>query len=247
VAPANDIEVGSPPDYSFAKSPKWMLSHLLVAALIAAMVFAGLWQVNRHQSRAERNDRIAERALEAPTQLASIAVPGNDFSLGEEEQFRRVTVTGEYRFEDEVLIRNRTFEGAPGWWVLTPLVTEDGWAVAVNRGWIPLSFSADEARPGVELPPGMVTVQGTIQPTRTAQGFQVSDPATGKLTSLARPDLERFAQQLGYDLAPVVLQIEEPDGLELTALPRPLTLPALDSGPHASYAVQWFIWLGRTR
>jgi len=235
------LPVGAQPDYSFARRPKWMLSHVLVALLVGAMVVAGIWQINRHSERGDRNDLVTERAAQDPVPLGAIAGPDTVSSIGEDEQFRRVVVTGEYRHEDEVLIRNRTYEGAPGWWVLTPLVTNEGWGVAVNRGWIALAFDADEPRPGTEAPTGTVEIVGTIQPARVAEGFQVSDPAEGRLSTLGRPDVERLAAQVDYEMSPVVLRIDEESAAGQT-LPVPLALPSLDAGPHASYAVQWFIF-----
>lgn len=235
-------KVETTPDYSFVRRPKWLVSHVLVLALVVAMVIAGLWQINRHSERGERNDLVTERAAQAPVALGLIAAPGTPTSIGEDEQFRRVTVTGEYRPEDEVLIRNRTYEGSPGWWVLTPLVTDEGWAVAVNRGWISLAFEPDAARPGTEAPTGVVEIVGTIQPARVAEGFQVADPEEGRLSTLGRPDVERLAAQVDYQMSPVVLRVDEASASTGTGLPVPLSLPSLDAGPHASYAVQWFIF-----
>ena len=233
--------VQEPPDYSFARRPKWVLSHVLVALLIVTMVIAGLWQIDRHRDRGARNDVAAARLDVAPVPLAGVAAPGADASVGEEEQFRQVRVSGEYRVEDEVLIRNRSYEGSPGWWVLTPFLTDEGWAVAVNRGWLPLTFEADEPRPGTEPPDGRIEITGTVQPARTAEGFQVADPVEGRLSSLGRPDVERLAQQVDYELSPIVLQLD-PASAGNNPQPLPLDLPTLDAGPHASYAAQWFIF-----
>jgi len=232
---------GQAPDYRFARRPKWILSHVLVAALVLAMLGAGVWQINRHGERSDRNDVVRARSGEAPVDLASVAPPGSSADVGESQQFRRVRLMGEYRVQDEVLIRNRTFDGSPGWWVVTPFVSTDGWAVAVNRGWIPLTFDADAPRPGTEPPTGIVELVGTVHPTRTAEGFQVADPAEGTLTSLARPDVARLAAQVNYPMSPVVVRID-PATVDAAALPMPLAPPPLDAGPHASYAVQWFIF-----
>jgi surfeit locus 1 family protein len=229
------------PDYRFVRRPTWILSHILVVGLVAAMLFAGIWQVNRHSERGDRNELITARVEQSPVALASVAPPGTDPVVGEAEQYLRVVVTGEYRTEDEVLIRNRTLEGSPGWWVLTPFVTDDGWAVAVNRGWIPRSFEADAPRPGTEPASGRIEIVGTIQPARTAEGFQVADPEDGRLSTLGRPDVARLDEQVAYDLSPVVLRLD-PLAVEPDVLPTPLSLPPLDAGPHASYAVQWFIF-----
>jgi len=218
-----------------------MLSHLLVALLVGAMVTAGLWQIDRHRERAERNEVITERSAKGAVPLAMVAPPGTSRSVGETEQFRRVRIVGTYQRDDEVLVRNRTFDGAPGYWVLTPLLTDEGWGVAINRGWIPSAFDPDAARPGTEAPAGEIVIEGWVQPSRRAEGFQKEDPATGVLTSLARPNVERLAQQLRYELAPVVVQLES-DGAATSELPLLLSLPPLDGGPHASYAVQWFVF-----
>jgi len=250
--PEPDAPGGTPPgfadtpDCSFVRRPKWILSHVGVLLLIVAMIGAGVWQIGRHRERADRNELIEARAAEQPVDLGAVVTVTDDDSVGDAEQYRRVTVTGEYRTEDEVLIRNRTYDGAPGWWVITPLVTEDGWAVAVNRGWIPLVFEADAPRPGTEPPDGRITVTGTVQPSRRAEGLQVADPAEGRLSSLARPNVERLAAQLDYPLLPVLVQLDDdtpadaPPGEDVQ--PIPLSLPSLDGGPHASYAVQWFVF-----
>ena len=229
------------PDYGFARRPKWVVSHVLVAALVIAMAIAGMWQINRHGERGERNELVVARALQEPVPLVSIAPPGAPIEIGDQEQFRRVTITGTYRPEDEVLVRNRSYEGSPGWWVLTPFVTDEGWGVAVNRGWIPLSYKAGELRPGTEAPSGTIEILGTVQPARVAEGFQVADPEEGRLLTLGRPDVARLAQQLDYDLSPVVVRIDPASAGEQVQ-PIPLALPELDGGPHASYAVQWFIF-----
>lgn len=240
-APTPHDPDGGNPDYSFLRRPKWVLSHVAVLALVVAMVGAGLWQIDRHGERADRNDLIESRAAEEPVDIGEVVSPGDDPSIGDSEQYRQVAVTGEYRPEDEVLVRNRTYDGAPGFWVITPLITDDGSAVAINRGWIPLRFDADSDRVGTEPPAGEVTVIGTIQPSVTAEGLQVADPDEGRLTSLARPDIERLAAQLSYPLLPVLVQLAEETRIE-DAQPIPLALPSLDGGPHASYAVQWFVF-----
>lgn len=223
-------------DWGFLTRPKWMLSHLLVLVLVAAMVAAGLWQLQRHGERSDRNDLIRGRSELAPVDLAEVATPASPVDVGELEQYRQVSVTGTYVAEDQVLVRNRSFDGAPGLWVLTPIATDDGWAAIVNRGWVPSSFADEELVP----PPGRVTIAGWIQPSRTAEGLQASDPATGRLESLARPDVERIARQVAYPVVPIVVQLRaERVGAEP---PIPLPLPALDGGPHLSYAAQWFIF-----
>jgi cytochrome oxidase assembly protein ShyY1 len=50
-------------------------------------------------------------------------------------------------------VSNRTYEGAPGYWVLTPLVTSDGTGVVVNRGWVPMAIGDPTASSKPTHPP----------------------------------------------------------------------------------------------
>ena len=145
--------------------------------------------------------------------------------------------------EDEVLVRSRPLDGAPGSWVLTPLKLDDGRGVVINRGWIPRSFGPDDARDSIDPPGGDVTVSGFARKTQRQQGLGAKDAPTGVLSSLARADLERLAQQIDYELLPVFVQLEELDpSLVAGELPIPLKLPPLDEGPHFGYMVQWAIY-----
>ena len=231
--------------YAFLLRPKWIASHVLVGALIVTMVFLGFWQLNRLDQRQSTNDEAISRIGEPEVDIADLASATDDYSVGADVRFRLARVSGEYLNDDEVLVLNRSLNGAPGYWVLTPLLTNDGTAVVVNRGWIPFRLTPGAPRPEAAAPSGLVEVSGLVRETVTAQGIQSSDPNGGVLDALARPDLERYQRQLGYQIAPVFLQAESTlaaGGLVEPGLPVPLQRPVLDDGPHFSYAMQWFIF-----
>ena len=89
--------------YRFALRPRWILSHLFVLALVAAMVTAGFWQISRLQDKRDRNDRVAARTALAPVDVQGLAEPGS-FDTVSDLEFRRVTATGRYLPADEVLV-----------------------------------------------------------------------------------------------------------------------------------------------
>ncbi len=227
--------------YKFALRPKWLLSHALMAVLIVLAVVLGFWQLDRLDGRRSTNREIAAGLAVAALPIDQIVGVSDGYDIGAEVRFRLAQARGTYVAEDEVLVLNRSLNGAPGYWVLTPLILDSGDALIVNRGWVPFSPGPGEPRPGTEAPTGEVRVEGMVRQTVVAQRLQRADPAEGVLAALARPDLARLAQQLTYDVLPVYLQLEaqDPPGL---GLPRLLPRPELSEGPHLGYAVQWFIF-----
>jgi cytochrome oxidase assembly protein ShyY1 len=153
-----------------------------------------------------------------------------------------VTITGSYDTANEVMIRARTQDGRPGVWVVTPLVQDTGAAVLVVRGFLPTQGTLDAVPADAEPPSGEITVDGMVQATQTRGSFGGTDPADGHLTTMARVDVERVAQQVPYSLYPVWVQLQKQEPAQPGREPEALPPPELDDGPHLSYAVQWFIF-----
>jgi cytochrome oxidase assembly protein ShyY1 len=229
--------------YRFAWRPRWILSHILVGTLVVFMIWAGFWQLRRFHERGDLNRLYAERREAATADVGEVIDPAADFDGDEVEDalYRRVTATGTYDVDAEVLVRNRTQDGRPGVWVLTPLVTGDGTALIVNRGFVPVSGTPDQLPAAAAAPDGRVTVSGLLQRTQTRGRFQPSDPATGTLDVLSRVDLERLQKQVPEDLYPAWLLLQDQS--------PPLTgnVPILVAPPepfsetqNLSYAFQWF-------
>ena len=60
-------------DWGFLRAPKWIVSHVAVLALVLAMISAGIWQINRHGERADRNDLVRARSELAAVDIAAVA------------------------------------------------------------------------------------------------------------------------------------------------------------------------------
>lgn len=227
-------------------TPRWLVSHVLVVALVVLLVNLGLWQLRRLDERRADNARVAA-ALAQPVvdvaALAPVAGPRAGLDAGEAVEWRRARATGRYALDEQVLVRSRSLDGRPGSWAVTPLVLDDGTAVAVNRGWVPIGEDGpDGPPPAASAPPdGRVTVTGVLRATEERGRFGPTDPEDGRLASLARLDVGRLDQQVAADLYPVALQLESSDPPPPGDLPVPVPLPDVDDeGPHLSYAVQWF-------
>jgi surfeit locus 1 family protein len=225
--------------YRFALRPRWIISHTFVATMVVLFVIAGFWQLSRLQEKRDRNARVTARTAQAVADAADLAAPG-DYEGAKGLEFRRATATGTYRADQEVLVRGRSRDSAPGSWVLTPLELDDGTAVVVNRGWIPNGGEYEAVPKRFAAPDGEVTVEGLVRRTETKGRFGSTDPATGTLTDLARADVARLDQQVDEDVLPFYLQLQEQVPAVADTAPRPVPAPELDEGPHLSYALQWF-------
>ena len=223
--------------YAFARRPWWIAGHVVAVVAVVSFVLLGLWQLRRHDDRREFNQRL-ESQLEAPAQTLQelVAQYGED---GGVLDLRRVEVAGTYALADEVILRNRTQSGRSGHDVLTPLETGDGRAVVVNRGWVPLDVEGPPVV-GAEPPTGEVIVYGIVRATQERGSFGPLDPATGRLDRISRIDVARLQQQTPQDLYPFSIQLDKQDPGQAQDFPVPQPVPSPESGPHLSYAVQWF-------
>ncbi len=136
-------------------------------ALFAAFVSLGVWQVQRMAWKHALIERVSTRA-EAPPVPAP--PPAAWPAIGREsDEYRRVTVRGMLHGGQEALVQASTAIGA-GFWVLTPLTTDEGWTVLVNRGFVDAAHRDPATRPDPARG-GPVTVTGLLRITEPGGGF----------------------------------------------------------------------------
>ncbi|MGQ0826692.1 MAG: SURF1 family protein [Actinomycetota bacterium] len=212
---------------------RWLVGHALVVAVAAAFVGLGVWQYGRHQD-AGRAEDAARAAFGAPAPaLTSDNAPPSG---------TRVELTGTYRSEGEVLLRNRVRDGDGGYDILTPMRTAAGEDVIIDRGWLPRRVvdGADaDAEVDTAVPTGSIVVRGIVQEPRALQPQDSVDERARRL-ALPRVDLDRIAgsnADVRRDLW-VIAQYQDPaPSSDAPALPEP---PDESDVNHLSYALQWF-------
>ena len=97
-------------------------------------------------------------------------------------------------------------------------------------------------------PDPLATVRDAIPrvgpPTRARLRPAVAGPADGRLLQLYRVDVDRVGEQVPYVLLPAYVELIStvPPPSEPDAQPVPVPAPALDDGPHLSYAGQWVLF-----
>lgn len=220
-------------DWSFVRRPVWLVGHAVAVSAVVVFMMAGLWQLDRHEARRALDAELEQR-LDAPVaQFADLA--GADPS---DIRFRRVSATGIFDVDEEVMLVLQPLRGVSGHHVLTPLVTAGGAAVLVDRGWVPLELD-QPSDPQFAPPSGPITITGFVRTTQT-RGRSV--PVDGELSQIGRVDIDRLQRQIDETLAPVYIQLSEPLG-GADDLPVVAPLGVLeDAPPHLGYAVQWFIF-----
>ena len=58
--------------YDFLRRPAWIVSHVLVAVGVVAMVGLGFWQRQRWIDEREQSDALAEQAASTPVPLDDV-------------------------------------------------------------------------------------------------------------------------------------------------------------------------------
>jgi len=216
---------------------KWLLTTLLVFLGTALCIRLGIWQLDRlDQRRAFNNQVISMRAMSALNLNA-----GNSDSI-ETMEWRSVTISGEYDFENQVAIRNQYYHDQYGYHLLTPLLSQ-GMAVLVDRGWIPADGNTAPADWRKYDEPGVVTVTGQIrlgQSKPAIGGVADALPADGSpLWVWNNGDVEKIALQLPYPILKIYIQPDINNDDKVPPIPYQPTVE-LTEGPHFGYALQWF-------
>lgn len=201
--------------------------------LAAVFVRLGLWQLSRLEERRSANETAEQRLTVDPVPLdLLLEEAGEDL---ESIEYRRAFGSGAWDISEEVLIRSQVELGNAGFHVITPLVGNDGTAVLVNRGWVPLTM---DSTPVTEATPtsGEDAIEGWVQLTETRPPLGAEEPE-GDLDVFNRVDIDRIGSQMPYPVAPVFLAAIG----EENQLPIPVDPPDFaNEGPHLAYAIQWF-------
>lgn len=228
--------------YRFLWTPRWILSHVLIGALIVTMINLGFWQLRRLETRRDLNAVISGRSEREPERFDDVVAEIDGVEESRDIDYRAVWLRGTYDTSREITVPGRSSGGAPGRWLATPLVTESGLTVLVLRGH--LAAVLDDLDPpidGAEPPSGEVEILGYVRRSQERQGLEPVDAALGD-GQFARLDLQRISEVTGMELAPALVQLRQQQPATDADLLRPIPLPELTEGSHFSYAIQWWIF-----
>lgn len=183
-----------------------MMTLLLASLLFGAL---GVWQLARADEQGALLD-AAQAALDAPPlDLQRERVTAA-------HAYRRASARGEF-LPAQYFLQGRSEAGRMGYGAVAVLRIGDS-HVLVDRGYTPKAEGM--------APRGAVRVDGVLVPARQPP-LRLGDPK-GAVRPFLNP--RAIAQELGIELAPLVLHAKPPP------------LPPLKSAMHIGYAIQWFVF-----
>jgi surfeit locus 1 family protein len=195
-----------------------VIGAVFALAVAVLCVRLGIWQLARLDVRRARNAEILAARHQPPLELR-----GRDVTA-DEARDRRIHARGIYDWTHERVWPGRTWEGAPGVALLTPLRLPDGSAVFVDRGFVPSADARHVDRAAWREPD-----------TASVAGLGLAAPRDrGDVNPAA------LADSLPYPALPFVVQLLPADSPAVRPTPLRWRAPAPDNGPHLSYAIQWF-------
>lgn len=217
---------------AFLLRPGWIALAIVVIAF-TYLCFSVLapWQLGKNTKTSRENRQIQHSLTSDPVPLTTL-LPQQD-STAADEQWRRVTATGHYLPDKQVVARLRVADGDASLEVLQPFVVDGGPTVLVDRGYVrPL--------PGSRVPPIAPPPRDTV--TLTARLRDSESPVLDKKSFISDGvrqvysiSTSQIAALIGTPLTGSYLQLADgqPGGLGVIGLPH------LDAGPFLSYGIQW--------
>jgi cytochrome oxidase assembly protein ShyY1 len=215
-----------------SREPQAVFKTLISLLLIAGCLWASQWQYQRGIDRHQRNSAIEAAVLRPIISLDEVAENAIAF------EWRTIETTGEFDPENQILLKNRYFEGVYGYEVLTRFQLLDGRNLWVDRGWVKAGKDARTAPVITPIPKGEVAIKARLRLDRSLpQGAFFALPATGA-GMISKLNAQSGLKSEGFYLD--LIGGEDP----LLKPKVAAQIPELSDGPHLAYALQWIFFAG---
>ncbi len=218
----------------FLFTRRWVLFALVVAALAYLATLLGQWQFHRLDDRKAENALVSRNLDRAPVPVDAVLRVGKP--VDDQQEWRRVVVHGTWDDEHTIVLKYQTRDGGAGVDVVTPLVTDDGAAVLVDRGWMATENDGSVRPKTPAVTDGPVTVIGWVRADASGRATRVEDLATRAVSSTEAAKAVPYPLYGGF----LDLHTESPTPakpLAATELPDDTS-----NGPHFFYGLQWWFF-----
>ncbi|MGA0564033.1 SURF1 family protein [Ancylobacter sp. VNQ12] len=217
-----------------AAAPQRARAPLVALCALFAVVFAGLgvWQVQRLFWKLDLIARVEARLHAEPARAPAPS------ALTPDDEYRRIALKGHFLNDRETLVQAVTVLGG-GFWVLTPFVTDRGFVVLVNRGFVPPESRAPDSRAAGQIE-GETGLIGLLRLSEPGGGFlRSNDPGNERWFSR---DVAAIAQVRGLEqVVSVAPYFVDADGAPVPGGSPVGGLTVVRfSNNHLVYALTWF-------
>lgn len=218
------------------REPLAILKSLIALLLVALCLWAAQWQFQRGIDRQDRNARI-ESQLTLPA-LRIENIPPKESAQMAAFEWRTVSASGKFKSDQQILLKNRYFEGVYGYEVLTRFTLSDGRFIWVDRGWVKAGRDAKTAPITTPVPEGDLSIVARVRLDRSLPvGAFFALPSSGAGM------ISKLNVQTGFASEGFYLDLI--GGSESSLTPSaPAQLPELSDGPHLAYSLQWVFFAG---
>jgi len=217
-----------------ANIARWSSWILTAAVFSAACWFLSQWQFARQAEVVEANQVINLNFELEPAPIDQVLTFNQPWTS--DLEFRPVVIEGSYLPETKLLIRNRPYDGQPGFLQLVAFEMTNGTIIWIERGWLPTGINQDspDAIPDVDS-----SFRTVIIRLRSSESPDARQAPTGQLPSIDIPKASLLLTASNvYKQSYGRLATEQPElnrGVDLGK-------PQLSEGNHLSYAFQWIIF-----
>ena len=204
------------------------------------LLYLAHWQQGRAVEKRALQVEFDSRAAALPIALGAAIADPLAF------RYYRARAQGEWLVSEQIFVDNKFDNETVGFHVFTPLkITATNRYLLVNRGWVARA-AGYPAPPSIPVPPGLVTLEGTLVLPSTR--FIELSAATVQGNVWQNLTVERYRKASGRDVLPLVLLADT------AAAPlKPVAeRPDARAEKHDEYMLTWYslaatvvvLWLG---
>lgn len=213
---------------------RWLVWSALVVVFAVACSFLSNWQFNRRAEALAKIQSVATNFDQPPVALDDVAGAG---AFDAKNEWRSVTLSGKFLIDHAVLVRNRPYNGSPGFLQLIPFQLDTGKVVAVETGWLPTGDD-NHAPKLIPLPASAETqIVGRLRPSEPTLNRDAPAKQLGTINVQALIEKEGLTGKVYKNF---YVRLASP--YSSSEFPKILPRPELDEGNHLSYALQWILF-----
>jgi cytochrome oxidase assembly protein ShyY1 len=213
---------------------RWFTWIALASVFSVACWFLSQWQFARAAEVQKANAIVLANYDSKPVPLEELLYPNT--SWNPQNEYKQVLVSGHYLVGKTYLIRNRPFQGNPGFLQLAAFQTDSENIIWVERGWLPTGNAQDN--------PDYVPLVDDVHRQLTLR-LRPTEPKLDRGAPLGQlPSIDLVTASQGLESSTTYTQAYGRLAIETPNLPRGQEMPAPESGEgnHLSYAMQWILF-----